>query len=123
MTTPNMNPGTNVIPPSQQPVPTPQQPVDNELINNHQNRENIINEILGMGFQRAEIEQALAAAFYDKERAVDYLLNGIPENILSDLSGKQVLFFDQRKKGKESVVNLKDRASKLLQTNRLLQAD
>lgn len=123
MTTPNMNPGTNVIPPPQQPVPTPQQPVDNELINNHQNRENIINEILGMGFQRAEIEQALAAAFYDKERAVDYLLNGIPENILSDLSGKQVLFFDQRKKGKESVVNLKDRASKLLQTNRLLQAD
>jgi len=93
-----MNPGTNVIPPPQQPVPTPQQPVDNELINNHQNRENIINEILGMGFQRAEIEQALAAAFYDKERAVDYLLNGIPENILSDLSGKQVLFFDQRKK-------------------------
>ena len=41
-----------------------------------------------MGFQRAQIEQALVAAYYDKERAIDYLLNGIPENILNDLSGK-----------------------------------
>lgn len=59
------------------------------MISNHQNRETIINEILGMGFQRLEIEQALTAAYFNKERAIDYLLNGIPENILNDLSGNK----------------------------------
>jgi len=88
--TPDVNPGTNPVPPPTNQTPAP--PVDNELVNNHQNRENIINEILTMGFNRAEIEQALVAAFYDKERAIDYLLNGIPENVLNDLSGIEMFF-------------------------------
>lgn len=45
-----------------------------------------------MGFDRAQIEQALVAAYYDKERTIDYLLNGIPENVLNDLSGKKISF-------------------------------
>lgn len=44
-----------------------------------------------MGFQRIEIEQALTAAFYNKERAIDYLINGIPENVLNDMAGN--IFF------------------------------
>ena len=88
---PNVNPLTTPPPPTQPtPSPTPA-PVDNELVANHQNRENIINEILSMGFQRIEIEQALAAAFYNKERAIDYLINGIPQNILNDLAGNYPL--------------------------------
>ena len=80
-TLPNVNPLT---------TPTPAQPGNNEMISNHQNRENIINEILSMGFERLAIEQALTAAYFNKERAIDYLINGIPQNILNDLSGKNI---------------------------------
>lgn len=34
-----------------------------------------------MGFPREECVAALRAAFFDGNRAVEYLLNGIPENI------------------------------------------
>lgn len=78
---------TDVTPPPTNVTPPPTQPIDNELIANHQNRENIINEIMNMGFERLQVEQALTAAYYDKARAIDYLLNGIPENVLNDLSG------------------------------------
>ena len=39
------------------------------------NKEAVIAELMTMGFDRPSIEQALAAAFYNKERAIDYLLN------------------------------------------------
>lgn len=37
-----------------------------------------------MGFPRPQVEQCLRAAYYDKNTAVNYLLNGIPEYILND---------------------------------------
>lgn len=37
-----------------------------------------------MGFPRPQVEQCLMAAYYDKNVAVNYLLNGIPEHILND---------------------------------------
>ncbi|EXJ83745.1 UV excision repair protein Rad23 [Capronia coronata CBS 617.96] len=43
--------------------------------------ENTIREMESMGFGRPEIERALRAAFFNPDRAIEYLLSGIPENV------------------------------------------
>lgn len=61
----------------QQPAPQVQQQLDpnNEIVAGHTHKAELVAELEGMGFDKALIEQALVAAFYNKERAVDYLLN------------------------------------------------
>ncbi|MCJ1361492.1 hypothetical protein MMC16_000592 [Acarospora aff. strigata] len=44
-------------------------------------REAAIANMESMGFPRADIDRAMRAAFFNPDRAVEYLLNGIPENI------------------------------------------
>ena len=41
--------------------------------------EDNINELMSMGFPREDCEKALRAAYNNADRAVDYLLNGIPQ--------------------------------------------
>jgi len=43
-------------------------------------RSRAISDMEAMGFPRADIERAMRAAFYNPDRAVEYLLNGIPES-------------------------------------------
>ncbi|CZR54766.1 probable nucleotide excision repair protein RAD23 [Phialocephala subalpina] len=40
-----------------------------------------IAEMESMGFERSQIDAAMRAAFFNSERAIEYLLTGIPENL------------------------------------------
>ncbi|KAI9830961.1 MAG: hypothetical protein M1826_004078 [Phylliscum demangeonii] len=44
-------------------------------------RDAAIANMESMGFQRTEIDRAMRAAFFNPDRAVEYLLNGIPESV------------------------------------------
>ncbi|KAK4123089.1 UV excision repair protein Rad23 [Parathielavia appendiculata] len=52
----------------------------NTLAMGEQRAEAIAN-MLAMGFERSQIDAAMRAAFYNPERAVEYLLSGIPEHL------------------------------------------
>lgn len=41
-----------------------------------------------MGFEKSMVEQCLVAAYYDKETALEYLMNGIPEEALSEMQSQ-----------------------------------
>jgi UV excision repair protein RAD23 len=44
----------------------------------------VISQMETMGFDRADIDRAMRAAYYNPDRAVDYLLNGIPESVQAE---------------------------------------
>ena len=46
--------------------------------------ESAVREMEAMGFARPEIDRALRAAFFNPERAIEYLLSGIPDNIQAE---------------------------------------
>ena len=49
-----------------------------------QQGDGVVSQMIAMGFQRPEIDRAMRAAYFNPDRALDYLLSGIPENILAD---------------------------------------
>lgn len=47
-------------------------------------RDSAIANMESMGFPRADIDRAMRAAFFNPDRAVEYLLTGIPESALNE---------------------------------------
>jgi UV excision repair protein RAD23 len=54
-------------------------------------REAAIQNLIGMGFDRPSVEAAMRAAYYNADRAVEYLMDGIPESVQREVaaSGSQ----------------------------------
>ncbi|RMD41382.1 hypothetical protein DV735_g3732, partial [Chaetothyriales sp. CBS 134920] len=80
------NPAPATPTPAQPAAAAPQEPGWNNpsaMLMGSRNEETI-REMEAMGFERSQIDRALRAAFYNPDRAIEYLLNGIPENIQAD---------------------------------------
>lgn len=53
-------------------------------------RNQAIADMEAMGFERAEIDRAMRAAYYNPDRAVEYLLNGIPESVVQEERARNI---------------------------------
>ncbi|KAJ5736538.1 UV excision repair protein (RadW) [Penicillium malachiteum] len=51
--------------------------------------EGAVTQMEAMGFARSDIDRAMRAAFYNPDRAIEYLLTGIPDNIQQEQQQQQ----------------------------------
>ncbi|KAF7596281.1 hypothetical protein BBP40_002425 [Aspergillus hancockii] len=90
-------PSTNTSAPAAPATPSPagaSQPSDasfndpSALLSGSQG-EAVITHMESMGFPRDDINRAMRAAFFNPDRAIEYLLNGIPDNVQQEHQQQQ----------------------------------
>ncbi|KAK1756020.1 XPC-binding domain-containing protein [Echria macrotheca] len=74
-------PATPTPPSRTVPADAPGSALDPNALAVGEQRAEAIANMEAMGFERSQIDAAMRAAFFNPERAVEYLLTGIPENL------------------------------------------
>jgi len=69
---------TPAAPGTPTPAPSAQRSMNDPAMMMGTERQAALDNMVAMGFERAEAERAMRAAFYNPDRAVEYLINGIP---------------------------------------------
>ncbi|KAI7875775.1 UV excision repair protein Rad23 [Lichtheimia hyalospora FSU 10163] len=71
---------------------------DSSLVTGSQ-YESVVQNMMEMGFERDQVKRALRASFNNPDRAVEYLFNGIPEDLLAEEQAEQVHSQEQQQQG------------------------